>query len=157
MAENDINVTALISCKNKELSFCWNENTRLYILPIFVLSVQYPLDRYSSICSAKNCPLEVTADDYFVTSNGAVYNAIQAAYIVLRIVGYFKTRFMPTKYHQFCLLPSGYFIVCFVHVSVCASVQLEMHRPENTNKFTDVWALTCATFHFIFDFYCFFI
>ena len=22
----------------------------------------------------------------------------------------------------------------FVHVSVCASVQLEMHRPENTNK-----------------------
>ena len=23
-----------------------------------------------------------------------------------------------------------------------------MHRPENTNKFTDVWALTCTTFHF---------
>ena len=27
-------------------------------------------------------------------------------------------------------LPSGYLIVCFVHVSVCASVQLEIHRPE---------------------------
>ena len=43
----------------------------------------------------------------------------------------------------------------FVHVSVCASVQLEMHRPENTNKITDVQALTCTTFRFIFNFYCF--
>ena len=34
------------------------------------------------------CPLEITADDYFVTSNGVVYDAIQAAYIVLRIMGY---------------------------------------------------------------------
>ena len=34
------------------------------------------------------CPLEFTADDYFVTSNGAVYDAIQADYIVLRIMGY---------------------------------------------------------------------
>ena len=51
------------------------------------MSVQYTLDRYRSICSAINCPLEVTADDYFVTSNGAVYDAIQAAYIVLRIMG----------------------------------------------------------------------
>ena len=59
---------------------------------------------------------------------------------------------MPTKYHH----PSGYLIVCFVHVSVCASVQLEMHRPENTNKITDVRALTCTTFHSIFNFYCFF-
>ena len=40
----------------------------------------------------------------------------------------------------------------FVHVSVCASVQQEMHRPENTNKITDVRALTCTTFHFIFNF-----
>ena len=39
------------------------------------------------------------------------------------------TRFMP-----FCLLLSGYLIVCFVHLSVYASVQLEMHMPENTNK-----------------------
>ena len=54
---------------------------------MFVLSVQYTLDRYRSICSAIKCPLKITADDYFVTSNGAVYNAIQAAYIVLRIMG----------------------------------------------------------------------
>ena len=32
-------------------------------------------------------------------------------------------------------------------MSVCASVQLEMHRPENTNKFTDVWAIKCTAFH----------
>ena len=86
LTENDINVTALISCKNKKLSFCWNENTRL--VPIFVLSVQYTLDRYRSICAAIKCPLEITADDYIVTSNGAVYDAIQAAFIVLRIMGY---------------------------------------------------------------------
>ena len=55
---------------------------------MFVLSVQYTLDRYRSICSAIKCLLEITADDYFVTSNGAVYDAIQAAYIVLRIMGY---------------------------------------------------------------------
>ena len=36
-------------------------------------------------------------------------------------------------------------------MSVCVSVQLEMHRPENMNKITDVQALTCSTtFHFIF-------
>ena len=43
---------------------------------------------------------------------------------------------------------------------VCMCVQLEMHWPQNTNKFADVqnvWALTCTTFHFIFNFYCFFI
>ena len=34
----------------------------------------------------------------------------------------------------------------FVHVSVCVSIQLEMHRPENTNKITDVRAFTCTTF-----------
>ena len=44
----------------------------------------------------------------------------------------------------------GLFCSCF-----CMCVQLEMHRPENTNNFTDVWALTCTTFHFIFN--CFFI
>ena len=49
--------------------------------------MQYTLDRYRSICSAIKCPLEITADDYFVTSNDAVYDAIQAAYIVLRIMG----------------------------------------------------------------------
>ena len=67
---------------------------------MFVLSVHYTLDRYRSICSAIKCPLEITADDYFVTSNGVVYDAIQAAYIVLRIMGY-KPRSMLTKYHHF--------------------------------------------------------
>ena len=55
---------------------------------MFVLSVEYTLDRYRSTCSAIKCPLEITADDYFVTSNGAVYDAIQPAYIVLWIMGY---------------------------------------------------------------------
>ena len=32
-------------------------------------------------------------------------------------------------------------------MSVWVSVQLEMHRPENTNKITDVRALTWTTFH----------
>ena len=36
-------------------------------------------------------------------------------------------------------------------------MQLEIHSPENTNKITDVRALTCTTFHFIFSFYFFFI
>ena len=57
-------------------------------MPIFVLSVQYTLDRYRSICSAIKCPLEIAADDYFVTSNDLVYDAIQAAYIVLGIMGF---------------------------------------------------------------------
>ena len=50
--------------------------------------MQYTPDRYRSICSAIKCPLEIKADDYFKTSNGAVYYAIQAAYIVLWIMGY---------------------------------------------------------------------
>ena len=36
-------------------------------------------------------------------------------------------------------------------------MQLEIHSPENTKKITDVQALTCTTFHFVFSFYCFFI
>ena len=88
--------------------------------------MQYTLDRYCSICSAIKCPLEITADDYFVTSNGAVYDAIQAAYIVLRIMGYYINAFHAYQVPSFCLLQSVYLIVCFVHVSVCASVQLEM-------------------------------
>ena len=110
--------------------------------------MQYSWDRYRSICSAIKCPLEITADDYFVTSNAAVYDAIQAAYIVLRIMGYLRFSCLPST--SFCLLPSVYLTVCFVHVSVCASVQLEMHSPENTNKITDVGALTCTTFHLLF-------
>ena len=117
--------------------------------------MQYTLDRYRSICSAIKGPLEITADDYFVTSNDAVYDAIQAAYIVLQMTGYYCA-FHAYQVPSFCLLQSGYLIACFVHVSVCASVQLEMHRPENTDKITDVQALTCTTFHFIFNFDCFF-
>ena len=99
--------------------------------------------------------MDYTPDDYFVTLNGAVYDAIQAAYIVLRIIGF--NTFLAYQVPSFCLLLSVYLTVCFVHVSVCASVQLEMYRPKNTNKTTDVWALTCTTFHFIFNFHCFFI
>ena len=55
---------------------------------MFVLSVQYTLDIYRSIWLAIKCPLEITADDDFVTSNGAVYDTIQAACIVLGIMGY---------------------------------------------------------------------
>ena len=50
--------------------------------------MHYTLDRYGSICSAIKWPLEIRADDYFVTCNNAVYDAIQAAYIVLWIMGY---------------------------------------------------------------------
>ena len=102
--------------------------------------------QYPGICSAIKCPLEITADDYFVTSNGAVYDAIQVIYAIHAY-----------QVPPFCLLPSVYLSVCFVHVSVCASVQLEIHSPENTKEMTDVRALTCTTFHFIFNFYCFFI
>ena len=79
------------------------------------------------MCSAIKFPLEITADDYFVTSNGAVYDAIRAAYIVLRMIGFYA--FHAYQVPSFCLLLSVYLTVCFVHVSVCASVQLEMHRP----------------------------
>ena len=43
---------------------------------------------------------------------------------------------------SFCLLPSGYLNVCFVHVAVCANVQLEMHRPEKTNKVTYMYYIS---------------
>ena len=32
------------------------------------------------ICLVIKCPLDITADDIFVASNGAVYYVIQAAY-----------------------------------------------------------------------------
>ena len=62
-----INLTALISCK---IIF---DGMRIPIVPIFVLSVKYTLDKCSNICSAIKCPLEITADDYFVASIGGVY------------------------------------------------------------------------------------
>ena len=117
--------------------------------------MQYTWDRYHSICSAIKCLLEITVDDYFVTSNGAVNDAIQAAYIVLRIMGYLHNSCLPST----IILPASVCLpICmFVHVSVCASVQLEIHSPENTNMITDVRALACTTFHFIFNFYCLYI
>ena len=66
-------------------------------------------------------------------------------------------RFHAYQVPSFCLLQSVYLYVCFIRVSVCASVQLEIHSPENTNKITEVGALTCTTFHFIFNVYCLFI
>ena len=122
-------------------------------MPIFVLSVQYTWDRYRSICSAIKCQLEITADDYFLTYNGVVYDAIQAAYIVLRIMGYLSVSCPPST----IILPVSVCqpICMFCYVSVCASLQLEIHSPENTNRITDVRALTYTTFHF--NFYCFFI
>ena len=82
---------------------------------MFGRSVQYTWDRYRSICSAIKCLLEITADDYFVTSNGAVYDAIQAA-----DNGLF-TRLMPTKYHHFaCFRLSTYLYVLFMCLYVRA-------------------------------------
>ena len=107
--------------------------------------MQYNWDRYHSICSAIKCPLEITADDYFVTSNGAVYDGIQAAYKVLRIMGHLRVPCLPSS--SFYLPPSFYLSECFVHASVCAGVQLDVHSLENANKITDVQALTCITLH----------
>ena len=42
--------------------------------------------------------------------------------------------------------------VLFMCLYTCSSVCLEMHMPENTNKITDVRALTCTTFHFFLTF-----
>ena len=107
--------------------------------------MKYTLDRYRSICSAIKCPFEITTDDYFVASNGAGYDAIQADNGLI-------THFMPTKYYHFaCFSLSTYLFVLFVNVSVCAIVQLEIYSPENTNKITDERALACSTFHFYFQ------
>ena len=83
---------------------------------MFVLSVQYTLDRYRSICSAIKCPLEITADDYFVKSNGAVYHAIQAAYIVLRIMGNWRVLCLPST----IILPASVWLPnCMFYSCVC--------------------------------------
>ena len=59
---------------------------------------------------------------------------------------------MPTMYHHFACFRLSTYLFFFVHESVRASVQLEIHSPENTNKITDVLAFTCTTFHFISNF-----
>ena len=68
---------------------------------MFVLSVQYTLDRYSSICSAIKCPLEITADDYIVTSNKMVKLRCNPSYLYSSTDNGLLTRFMPTKYDHF--------------------------------------------------------
>ena len=104
--------------------------------------MQYTWDTHRRICSAIKCTLEITADDYFATSNGAIYDAIQAAYIVLRMMGNLRFSYLPSTI--ILPFPSVYLSVCFVHVSVCASIHLEICSPENTNKITDERALTCT-------------
>ena len=133
-----------------------NENTR--VVPICTVGEFLTVDRYRSICSAIKCPLEITADDYFVALNGAVYDAIQTAYIVVGIMGYLRILCLPTT----IILPASvciptYLYVLFVYVSVCASVQLEIHSLENTNKITDARELACSTFRFIFNFHRYYI
>ena len=77
------------------------------------------------MCSALKCPLEITADDYFVTSNGAIYDAIQAAYIVLRIMGYLRFSCLPST----IIVPASVCLhVCFVHVSACADPDIFCQR-----------------------------
>ena len=104
--------------KIDNLVFCWNENTHL--VPIFVLSVQYTLDGYRSICPAIKYPLEITADDYLVTSKGAVYDANPAAYIVLRIIDFNVFHAYQVHVPSFCLLPFVYLTVCFMCLYVRA-------------------------------------
>ena len=81
--------------------------------PFLYCQCKYTLDRYCSICSAIKCPLEITADDYFVTSNGVVYDAIQAAYIVLWILGYLRVSCLPST----IILPAA---VCLPICLLCS-------------------------------------
>ena len=88
----------------------------------------------------------MTEDDYFVEVNkwcclrcnpGCLYRFTGKGLFL---------RYMPTKYYHFVC----YLSECFVHVSVYASVQQEIQCPGNTNKITDLRALTCIAFYFIF-------
>ena len=77
----------------------------------------YSLSIYCSTCSDIKCTLETSADDYLLTSNGAVYDAIQAA---STDNGLFS-RFMPTKYRHFaCFRLSTYLYVLFMCLYVPA-------------------------------------
>ena len=107
--------------------------------------MQITWDRYRSICSAIKCVLEITEDDYFVTSTGAVYDAIQAAYLVLQILGYLRV--YAYQVPSFCLLPFVYLSVCFVLVTVCASVQLmriQDFLPGGSRPDCQKTVLTCV-------------
>ena len=88
----------------------------------------------------------MTADDYLV-------EGIKCSCLLCNPGCFYRStdnglflRYMPTKYYCFVC----YLSVCFVHASVCASVQLEIHSPGNTSKMTVVRALTCTAFYYIF-------
>ena len=85
-------------------------------------------------------------------SNGTIYDEFQGAYIGLQIIVIFA--FSAYQTLSFCLLPSVYLSVYFVHVSVCASAQLDLHSHWSRNKITDGRASTINTqapaFKFIF-------
>ena len=72
---------------------------------MFVLSVQCTLDRYRSVCSAIKCPLDITADDYFVTSNDAGIQCNPSCLYISSMENGLLTCFMPTKYHHFACFP----------------------------------------------------
>ena len=71
--------------------------------------------------------LQITADDYFVTSNGAVYDAIQAAYIVLWIMGYLHVSFPPST----VILPAS---VCLPVCMFCSCVCMCERTTRNTQS-----------------------
>ena len=82
-------------------------------------------------CSIKWCGLRCNASCLYSSTDNGLF-----------------THFMPSKYYHFAFFRlSTYLYVLFVYVSVCVSIQLEIHSPENTNKITDVRAL--HVLHFI--------
>ena len=85
--------------------------------------MQITWDKYRSICSAIKCLLEISADDHFVTSNVAVYDAIQAAYIVLRILGYLRISCLPNA----IILPAS---VC-LHICLLCSCDCMCERTTH--------------------------
>ena len=79
------------------------------------------------ICSAIKCTLEIIADDYFVTLNGAVYDAIETAYIVLRKMGYLRVSCQPST----IILPA---FVCLPVCSFCSCVCVCKRTTRNTQS-----------------------
>ena len=69
--------------------------------------------RYRSICSTIKCTLIYL---FLKASNGAVYNAMQAAYIGLRIMGYFCVTRLPST----IILSAIFLYVLFMRLFVQA-------------------------------------
>ena len=70
---------------------------------------------------------EITVDDYFVTLNGAVYDAIQAAYIVLQILGYLHVSCLPSTIN----LPAS---VCLPICMFCSCVCMCERTTRNAQS-----------------------